>query len=351
MWRWTGPRILRSIVARGVARGVQEIAISLGDDSGCRSGYSGTPWSSLPTSLPWKRFSMTLCRRWWTNWWTCSGSSMPRSPSRLSQCPKISCPSRPLRAAFAATEIAEHLVGVPVPPVHECAIPRAESQEEIVALVRDTTGHTWFQVRGPRGVYWWRSGSRHVQWALLRGPLPVQGGKQILGAAPGSHSSRSLQQSLPIDRQSVGVQFCHRGRVRTADRQRQVPAVLCRKPSIFRMCSFGTRFLTCTLWCNDWYDSPDSAENRLDVVDVPALLQRRRNSSSPAGQLRFSDSFFGRVFGARWCATTCAMVVIVAVIGSSWTRLLPSPFWCNDRYDGPDSTEFWRFRAVLGQGF
>ena len=26
--------------------------------------------------------------QWWTNWWTCSGSSMPRSPSRLSQCPR-----------------------------------------------------------------------------------------------------------------------------------------------------------------------------------------------------------------------------------------------------------------------
>ena len=50
---------------------------------GRRSGYSGTPWSDLPTSLPWCRFSMYLSRGWWTNWWTYSRSStLPRAGDR-----------------------------------------------------------------------------------------------------------------------------------------------------------------------------------------------------------------------------------------------------------------------------
>ena len=34
------------------------------------SAFSGTPWSSLLTSLPWYRFSMILCRSLGTSWWT-----------------------------------------------------------------------------------------------------------------------------------------------------------------------------------------------------------------------------------------------------------------------------------------
>ena len=65
-----------------------------------KSGSSGTPWSSLPSSLPWCRFSMYLCRRWWTNWWTCSSSSTTRCPSRLSTSPRSHrTPSRSVRSS------------------------------------------------------------------------------------------------------------------------------------------------------------------------------------------------------------------------------------------------------------
>ena len=64
--------------------------------------------------------------------------------------PKISCPSRPLRVALAASQMAEQLVEVPVHPFRECAITKAELEEEIMALARDAAGHTWFHVRGPR---------------------------------------------------------------------------------------------------------------------------------------------------------------------------------------------------------
>ena len=36
---------------------------------GRRSGYSDTPWSSLPTSRPWCPLLLYLSRRWWTSWW------------------------------------------------------------------------------------------------------------------------------------------------------------------------------------------------------------------------------------------------------------------------------------------
>ena len=36
---------------------------------GRRSGYSDTPWSSLPTSLLRCPLLLYLSRRWWTTWW------------------------------------------------------------------------------------------------------------------------------------------------------------------------------------------------------------------------------------------------------------------------------------------
>ena len=55
---------------------------------GPRSGYSDTPWSSLPTSLPWCPLFLYLSRRWWTSWWPWSSTSILWCPSRLSQCPR-----------------------------------------------------------------------------------------------------------------------------------------------------------------------------------------------------------------------------------------------------------------------
>ena len=82
--------------------------------------------------------------------------------------PKISSPSQsPLRAVLLATQMAEQLVEVPAPPFLECAHAQAEFQEEFLALVRDTTGHTWIQVAAV--------GLRHVQWTLPEGATASPG--------------------------------------------------------------------------------------------------------------------------------------------------------------------------------
>ena len=65
----------------------------------------GTPWSSWANSLPWCRSSMLLYRSWLTSRWTCS--------RLVIEVPKISCPSRPLRAVLMEPQIAEQLVDVP----------------------------------------------------------------------------------------------------------------------------------------------------------------------------------------------------------------------------------------------
>ena len=73
----------------------------------------------------------------------------------------------PQQAALCVLQVAEQLVGVPVPSSDTCALSTGE--EEFVALARDDAGRTWFRVRGPRGLYWWLSGARHVQWAPPEG--------------------------------------------------------------------------------------------------------------------------------------------------------------------------------------
>ena len=49
---------------------------------GRKSGYSGTPWSSSPTLLPWCRFSMYQRRSRGNSWWKPSSISTPQCPRR-----------------------------------------------------------------------------------------------------------------------------------------------------------------------------------------------------------------------------------------------------------------------------
>ena len=79
---------------------------------GRRSGYRGTPWSSLLTSLPWYRLSMYLC----PNCGPTGGRAQalrcrdPRAGYRSAQdLSPIPSSSR----GFAATQMAEQLVEVP----------------------------------------------------------------------------------------------------------------------------------------------------------------------------------------------------------------------------------------------
>ena len=81
--------------------------------SGRRSGYSGTPWSTSPTSLPSCRSSMYLCRRWGTNWWNSCRRLYTTTPSGLSQCPRSLWTGIPQRSAVRRSQKAELLVEVP----------------------------------------------------------------------------------------------------------------------------------------------------------------------------------------------------------------------------------------------
>ena len=56
--------------------------------SGRRSGFCGTPWSRLETSLLGCLLSMLLCRRWWTSWRMCCRSSIFSYLRRRSKCPR-----------------------------------------------------------------------------------------------------------------------------------------------------------------------------------------------------------------------------------------------------------------------
>ena len=54
--------------------------------------------------------------------------------------------------------------------------------------------------------------------------------------------------------------------VNGSDKFLQFTTQAVRKNVDFTQVQFWTRFLTCPLWCNDWCDGPDSAENRLEVT-------------------------------------------------------------------------------------
>ena len=81
-------------------------------------------------------------------------------PEQVIEVPKILCPSRPLRVALAATQMAEELVEVLV------------LASVVLAHGRVATGAEWCQVAAP----WWDRDPR-------RDSPPAQGGMQVLGAA------------------------------------------------------------------------------------------------------------------------------------------------------------------------
>ena len=101
-----------------------------------------------------------------------------RVPEQVIDVPKITSQDViPPRAVLRVPQMAEQLVEVPTVP----CLPQGMT---ILARFSDAAGHSWSQVAGPTtGVFWWRSGTLHVQWTpSQRGTPPGQGGIQILAA-------------------------------------------------------------------------------------------------------------------------------------------------------------------------
>ena len=124
--------------------------------------------------------------------------------------------------------------------------------------------------------------------------LPISG-SQSLTPVFMRQSTVAFRKFCPISVEVLPEPFTHGNLDNISTRRSRRPLrsqsslgyKLCRKTLSFCRCSFSTRSLTCPWLCYDWYDGPDSAESRLEVVDVPVLLQRRRSSCNSAGKLRF----------------------------------------------------------------
>ena len=175
---------------------------------GRRSGYSDTPWSSLPTSLPWCPLLLYLSRRWWTSWWPWSSTSILCCPSRLSQCPRS--PGHPaFLVRFSEPQKAEQLVEVPVPAPSFSDWVRWEETYRC-------TGHTWLG---------------GFEWCLTASP------GRYINTGPGPRRRPwHRAASVPVHRQSGGNLWLRLSRqlrpVQTVqfwgvrgELQRQVPAV------------------------------------------------------------------------------------------------------------------------------
>ena len=98
-------------------------------------------------------------------------------PEQVIDVPKIiSQDSTPPRAVLREPQLMEQLVEVPVLSFHECAVEAARGITQVLARVWDAAGSEWCQVSAPWGVYWWKLGTRHTQWAPQREPPPAKGG-------------------------------------------------------------------------------------------------------------------------------------------------------------------------------
>ena len=101
-------------------------------------------------------------------------------PEQIIAVPKISLPSRPLRAALAATQTVEQLVEVPtyVVVLMETDTVEEEEEEEEERRTRiDDNDDAWALIRPlGRRPYWMNLRQRFCQWHLPWEPPPGQGG-------------------------------------------------------------------------------------------------------------------------------------------------------------------------------
>ena len=84
-------------------------------------------------------------------------------PEQVIEVPKISPEDVSMRTAARELQLVEQLVEVPISVFPYLSVDVME-EDTIVVVVSDAAGRTWFQVSGPRGRWWWLSGSRHTQW-------------------------------------------------------------------------------------------------------------------------------------------------------------------------------------------
>ena len=152
---------------------------------GRRSESRGASWSRSSTQHPSSRFSTLLSRSWWAQWGKCRRSSTSWCPtsSRLSTCSRsfwtsLSALRCGLRSWRSSSWMCQCLPSPRVPSRQPSSGRRSWHSP---GIARDATGRTWFHVRGPRGAYWWLSGSRHVQWRPPAGITASAGRKTNTG--------------------------------------------------------------------------------------------------------------------------------------------------------------------------
>ena len=141
---------------------------------GHRSGFRGTPWSSLPTACRSFRCSMFLCSRRWTSWWPYLLATMRLFLRRSSKCPRFRVHSASRVQFFAHRRWRNSW--------WKCQCPVLKVT--IMAPIVDIAGRTWYWLSRPDGRYtWWLAGTSHHQGTPRRGSPPAQGGIQMLGTA------------------------------------------------------------------------------------------------------------------------------------------------------------------------
>ena len=87
--------------------------------------------------------------------------------------PKILQHTVSQRSSLQEPQLAEQLVDVPTPSPALAPVPQMEHQlvevppivPQLVGFFAGADGYVWRQLSGPTGVYWWRVGSSHTQWA------------------------------------------------------------------------------------------------------------------------------------------------------------------------------------------
>ena len=98
-------------------------------------------------------------------------------PEQILAVPKISRPSRPLRAALATTQMVEQLVEVPTDVVVLMETDTEDEEEEERRTWIDDNDDAWALIRPPgRRPCWVNLRQRFSQWHLPWEPLLGQGG-------------------------------------------------------------------------------------------------------------------------------------------------------------------------------
>ena len=161
LWKHPLPRSLARSTSTSTTKACQSSGargLTVSPTSGRRSESRGAVWCRTSTLCRSSHSSTSLSRSWWTRWWKCGRSPTPLclTSRRSSKCPRSFLMCFHGGLCFASRSWRNSW--------WKCRWQRRSSWCAAQTSLASHGVRLWVTRARTGGVYWWMTGTRHVQW-------------------------------------------------------------------------------------------------------------------------------------------------------------------------------------------